>query len=172
MKTFVRTMMSVAIAGILLVSGFVMARPRQVKRVYVHVCDRYPAHIKVKDGSVTSLHPIAETLDVLDPEMRGNADINGETVWVFVDSWDSKDFEHVPWIAVTIWRKLHQPPIPAFNIDSACLYTERSRNTECWFDRSELGYRRMRDLAIEWERNHSWPAWEDIPADIKAVVNE
>ncbi len=171
MKGLFKIVCVVLLLGILLTSGLVTAkRSRQIKRVYVHVCDKYPAHIKVEDGKITKLHPITEVLPVLDPKIPGNADINRETVWIFVDSWRAEDFEFVPWIAVSIWRYLHQPPILAFNIDAACYYTEIDRHSECWFHSWELGYRRMRDLAIRWEKYRCWPEWKDIPAEIQKVI--
>jgi len=154
-----------------LVGGYsAFARVRHIQRVYVHVCDSYPSHYTICDGVITQNHSIKEVLDVLDPSIEGRNRINQETVWVFVDSWNPDDFLLVPYLATSIWRTLHQPPIAAFNIDAACLYTETSRYNNCWWNDWELSYIQMRELAIEWERNESWPELEDIPEEIRSVT--
>lgn len=166
-----RKLILLAAALVLVIcTGFVSARPRLIRRVYVHVCDKYPAHIKICDGRVAKLESVRETLDVLDPEISGNDQINRETVWIYVDSWNHEDFALVPVVATAIWRTYHQPVILAFNIDAACLYTEISRYSDCWFHGWELGYKHMRELAIELERNRSWPELSEIPAQILEVV--
>ncbi len=170
MKIGRRIILLFTAAVLIVCSGFVFARPRLIRRVYVHVCDKYPAHIKITDGKVTKLKSVRDTLDVLDPEIPGNNQINRETVWIYVDSWNHEDFALVPVIATTIWRTYHQPPISAFNIDVACLYTETSKYSDCWFHRWEEGYIHMRDLAISFEKNKSWPELSDIPKNILDVV--
>ena len=166
-----RKIVLLATAFVLVIcSGFVFARPRLIRRVYVHVCDKYLAHIKIADGKITKLESVRETLDVLDPEIPGNREINSETVWIYVDSWDHEDFALVPVIATAIWRTYHQPPILAFNIDASCLYTETSKYSDCRFHGWEAGYRHMRDLAISLERNRCWPKLSEIPAEILEVV--